>query len=74
MLLRSLSVAAPSAYTLRVGGEVPVAFARHQFDANYNVSLKAGTIEDIVAGYGTSVLRLGCDGWSEKCDGTGRVC
>ena len=67
-----------------------VTHARHHFDANYNVTLSSSsssssgsgkngaggqrTLEDVVPGYGTSVLRIGCDGWREASDGSGRVC
>ena len=68
----------PSFFTLRLAeSEVPqtITYARHQFDAFYNTTIQpGGSLEDIVPGFGTSILRLGCEGWSQKCDGTGRVC
>jgi len=72
---------APTSFTLDVENvPIGVVHARHQFDANYNVTLGDGdgndgkrTLTDVVPGYGTSVLRLGCPGFTEACDGTGRV-
>jgi len=67
----------PSSYTLRLGSGVPLHIdqAHHQFDANYNITISAARgFADIVPAYGTSVLRLGCDGFIEGCDRTGRVC
>ena len=71
--------AAPSSF--RLGVRVPdgITHARHQFDANYDVRLQddgvggGRVLVDIVPGYGTSVLRLGCPGFSEACDDTQRV-
>ena len=63
---------APTSYTLRL--DAPVDTAHHQYDANYNVSIAGGALHDIVPGYGTSIFRLGCDGFVEGCDRTGRVC
>ena len=80
---------APSPFTLRLlSGALATSgidSARHQFDANYNVPLVRDadtgsddapslSLSDVVGGYGTSVLRLGCTGWKEACDGSGRVC
>jgi len=72
---------APSTYAIGLDvDEIPgnVTQATHQFDANYNVSIAevwgVRWLSDAVAGYGTSVLRIGCEGWTEACDGTGRVC
>ena len=64
----------PLAYTLGFEGFLPVDQAHPQFDANYNVSLARGSLQDVVPAYGTSVLRLGCEGFVEGCDRTGGVC
>ena len=58
---------APSSYTLAVDESVQraVNVAHHQFDTNYNVSIHHGHLSDIVPGYGTSILRLGCQGFTE---------
>jgi len=69
--------AAPSSYTLHLGDGVPggITEAHHQFDSNYNVTLTAArALADIVPAYGTSILRLGCEGFIEGCDRTGRAC
>ena len=68
---------APTSFEL--GFDVPqdIDHARHQFDAAYTVMLRHGdedTLSDIAPGYATSVLRLGCPGFTESCDGTQRVC
>ena len=66
---------APSSFVLSIKGlPAEISHARHQFDTNYNVTLVNSEITDVVAGYGTSILRFGCAGFTEACDGTGRVC
>jgi len=74
---------APSSFTLGMANDaIPtdITVARHHFDANYNTTIAAAKLgamrvmEDVVPGYGTSVFRIGCDGWKEQCDGSGRVC
>ena len=74
---------APSPFTLSIPAgaiDSSIREARHHFDASYNASIAwlgdghARTLADVVPGYGTSVLRVGCQGWREACDGSGRVC
>jgi hypothetical protein len=55
----------------------PVASSNGQYSATSSVNdgdPASRTFADIVPGYGTSILRLGCPGWRQDCDGTGRVC
>ena len=58
----------PAQYTLTLEpGVLPptVEMAQHELLDDYNLRVRGGALaEDIIEGYGSAVLRFGCDGWT----------